>query len=97
LYLGDNDFEFLSAEVGQLKNLQIVSNLALFTMFLQQTLPMFCMVPFFQCSIQVESRVVVAVAVVMVVVCGGSSHGGCSSGSSNISSSSSSGRGREKN
>jgi Leucine-rich repeat (LRR) protein len=27
LYLGDNDFEFLPAEVGQLKNLQIVSKL----------------------------------------------------------------------
>lgn len=25
LYLGDNDFEFLPTEVGQLKNLQIVS------------------------------------------------------------------------
>lgn len=27
LYLGDNDFEFLPPEVGNLKNLQIVSNI----------------------------------------------------------------------
>lgn len=27
LYLGDNDFEFLPSEVGQLKNLQIVRNI----------------------------------------------------------------------
>ena len=33
LYLGDNDFERLPAEVGQLKNLQIVRFISLATIF----------------------------------------------------------------
>lgn len=41
LYLGDNDFEFIPPEIGQLKNLQIVRgelvllhNLAYFSIFI---------------------------------------------------------------
>lgn len=34
LYLGDNDFETIPSEIGQLKNLQIVSKLKMFFFFL---------------------------------------------------------------
>jgi hypothetical protein len=69
LYLGDNDFEFLPPEVGQLKNLQIVSNFSYCVIVSSRHLTYSVWCNFFNVSfIQVKSDVVIVMVAVVVTV-----------------------------